>query len=169
MNRGMRGLRVPLIKLGRIPFRFCLLVVLALHLIGEEYPFSPFPMYSNFHNDARVVWIADQDGHPLATSDHFGLRASTIKKVLDQRARELAGDHLKRSQPVPSEDELERQAAVLVLEELWTDRRPERLERAGVTSLQLMEQTIWFADDRLQETEQVLAVRALPPPTRDAP
>lgn len=158
-----RGLMASMKILGRMPFRFCLLVVLALHLIGEEYPFSPFPMYSNFQHDARVVWIADQDGKPLASSDYFGLRVSTIKKVLDRRARELAAGYRQRGEPVPSADDLARAAGALVLEELWTERRPGRLEQAGVSGLRLMEETIWFADDRLHETGRLLAQRALDP------
>lgn len=148
--------------LWRIPFRLCLLVTLLLHVIGEEYPFSDFPMYSNFQNDARVAWIADQDGKPVASSEFFGLRVSTIKKILDRRMRDLAREGRERDGQAPPEDELARQAAALVLEELWQERRSNRLEAAGITEIRLMEQEIRFADNLLHETERLLAVRELP-------
>jgi hypothetical protein len=164
MARALQGLRAAPAFLWRIPFRLCLLVTLLLHVIGEEYPFSNFPMYSNFHNDTRVIWIGDQNGQPLATHYFFGRRVSSIKKILDTRILELKRQADSRGEPVLSDDELAPAAATTVLEELWNRRREGRLEDAGITELRFMEQDIWFADNRLHETEQHLASKALPNP-----
>jgi len=145
------------LMLRAAPFRLCFGVVLLLHVIGEEYPFSNFPMYSNFQRDARVIWIGDQNGKPVATSPYFALRVSTLKKIFDTRVTEA------KRQGLPlSDDSAAHAAAALVLEELWEGRRPGRLEKAGVSELRFMEQNFWFEDEKLQETERELARLALP-------
>lgn len=148
--------------LWRIPFRLCLLVTLALHLIEEEYPFSNFPMYSNFHNDAIVVWIGDQDGDPIATSHYFGLRCAAIKKILKARAKAIDGRMRAEGLEVPSKEALMKPAAAELLEELWKGRRDDRLETDQITELRFMEQTIVFENNQLNESERELARMPLP-------
>ena len=49
----------------RPPFPAMLLLVLALYLIREEFPFSNFPMYSNISEEADVTFVTDQNNQPL--------------------------------------------------------------------------------------------------------
>lgn len=149
-------------RLWSVPFRLCLGVAMLLHCIGEEYPFSNFPMYSNFQRDARVVWVADQNGDPVPTNDYFGRRASTIKKIFDTRMSEMKREAKRGGRPIPPDEEAAREAAALVLAELWKGRRENRLERAGITELRFLEQNIRFEGDQFVETEIQLAVRPMP-------
>jgi hypothetical protein len=64
-----------------VPFRHMTFLVIALFVIKEQFPFSNFPMYSNFDSEADVVYIANQNGDPLAMDDVFRSGSSTAKKA----------------------------------------------------------------------------------------
>ena len=62
-----------------------LLVVLSLTLKNpdgraEYYPFSNYPMYSQFDESDYFVYIADQDGEPLPSKATFRITTPKIKK-----------------------------------------------------------------------------------------
>lgn len=149
-------------RLWRMPFRLCLLVTLLLHSVGEEYPFSNFPMYSNFQREARVVWVSDENGDPVPTNDYFGRRTSTIKKIFDTRISEGRREAKRADAPVPTNDEVAPAAAARVLEDLWKGRRGDKLEKSGVAELRFMERVIRFEGDRFVESEVQLASMPVP-------
>ena len=62
-----------------------LLVVLSLTLKNpdgraEFYPFSNYPMYSQFDEEDYFVYIADQHGDPLPSKETFRITTPKIKK-----------------------------------------------------------------------------------------
>ena len=62
-----------------------LLVVLSLTLKNpdgraEFYPFSNYPMYSQFDEEDYFVYIADQHGSPLPSKETFRITTPKIKK-----------------------------------------------------------------------------------------
>lgn len=81
MNR-LRPLRASLSLLHkRVPCGLlCALTAVCL-LLREQFPFSNFPMYSNFGNDTDYVHLADAEGQPLATLSVAGLNTATLKKL----------------------------------------------------------------------------------------
>ena len=61
------------------------LVVLSLSLKNpdgraEYYPFSNYPMYSQFDGEDYFIYIADQDGEPLPSKETFRITTPKIKK-----------------------------------------------------------------------------------------
>ncbi len=40
-------------------------------IIGEQYPFSSFPMYSSFSHDTYYIYLADQFDRPIAAQVKF--------------------------------------------------------------------------------------------------
>jgi hypothetical protein len=72
----------------RVPLKFFLLATAGLYFAGEEYPFSPFPMYDDFAESASVVYVTDSDGQPVATQKVFGQRASDLKKTYETHLRQ---------------------------------------------------------------------------------
>lgn len=65
----------------RFQLRHVLLMTLLLLIIGEEYPFSNFPMYSGLDDSSDVLFMTDQQDQPLPIHTLFGTSASTQKKV----------------------------------------------------------------------------------------
>lgn len=55
-------------------------IAIALQLIGEQFPFSPFPMYSGFSKETTVLYVTDGKDKPLAIKKYFISDASKVKK-----------------------------------------------------------------------------------------
>ena len=53
-------------------------LVVALLVIGEQFPFSYFPMYSSFDPRADYYYVADSAGQPLACVQAFRRRRGGI-------------------------------------------------------------------------------------------
>jgi len=54
---------------------------------GEWYPFSNFPMYSDFEETAYYVYVTDRDDKPVSLADTFGMTPSEIKKAYDRKLK----------------------------------------------------------------------------------
>ncbi|MDB6137752.1 MAG: hypothetical protein JWO94_824, partial [Verrucomicrobiaceae bacterium] len=65
----------------RVPFRHMIPVVITLFIVKEQFPFSNFPMYSNFDTEADVIFITDQNDHVLPMDKVFRSGSSTAKKA----------------------------------------------------------------------------------------
>ena len=67
-----------------------LLLTVACLGIGEQFPFSNFPMYSSFGRDTYYVYLADGTGQPLPTIAAAGITTPILKKMYDaELQREL--------------------------------------------------------------------------------
>lgn len=136
-------------------------VVVALALIGDEFPFSDFPMYSNFDSEVRVVYLADQKGEPLPCQRVAGTASSQVKKRYKAARRKLGGPREDNGDP-----HLRRNAGAMVLEDLIQrirdPEKPHRLEwlrenRPDCAGLQLVEIIIRREGSAITEEERVLA------------
>ncbi len=54
---------------------------------GEWYPFSNFPMYSNFEPTAYYVYITDQEDKPVGIAPTFGSWPTAVKKAYDAKLK----------------------------------------------------------------------------------
>lgn len=108
--------------LPKIPLLFCAVMTAVLWLVGENYPFSNFPMYSNFQPETDYLWISDGNDQPLAVQKVFGHRTSTLKKVFGRNIKSTRDDVKQRT------------GRGVKLEEL----PPEAWEAAGVETLRWM-------------------------------
>lgn len=64
-------------------------LVVALLVIGEQFPFSYFPMYSSFDPVADYYYVTDAAGRPLACVPAFGTSTANVKKMFRARLRVL--------------------------------------------------------------------------------
>jgi hypothetical protein len=64
-------------------------LVAALLLIGEQFPFSYFPMYSSFDPRADYYYVATGAGQPVACVPAFGTSTANVKKMFRTRLRAL--------------------------------------------------------------------------------
>ena len=60
-------------------------VVALLLAVGEEFPFSRFPMYATFDPVADYYYLADAGGRPLACLPVFGTSTAKLKKMYRSR------------------------------------------------------------------------------------
>ncbi len=141
----------------RVPFRHMTAVVLALYVIKEQFPFSNFPMYSNFDNEADVVFVADQTGAPLAMDDVFRSGSSTAKKAYKKELGKITKP-TGRDSKVASPSERAAAGAV-VLGDWHSNMRRDRLPK-GTTAIRLYRRTFELKDGRLaDDTPELLAER----------
>lgn len=56
------------------------LTVLCL-VLKENFPFTHYPMYSNFEDQTYYVWLADGEGEPIPVQKVTYMRLGKIKKV----------------------------------------------------------------------------------------
>jgi hypothetical protein len=59
-------------------------------IIGEQYPFSSFPMYSSFSHDTYYIYLADQFDRPIAAQVKLGVSTTRMKKIYDSQLRKDA-------------------------------------------------------------------------------
>jgi len=64
-------------------------LVAAILVIGEQFPFSYFPMYSSFDPTADYYYLANEEGEPLASVEVVGTSTANVKKMYRARLREL--------------------------------------------------------------------------------
>jgi len=59
-------------------------------VIGEQYPFSSFPMYSSFSHDTYYIYLADRFDRPIAAQLKLGVSTARMKKIYDSQLRKDA-------------------------------------------------------------------------------
>jgi len=143
-----------------IPLKLVLLlVVLSLTLKNpdgraEYYPFSNYPMYSQFDGEDYFLYIADQDGKPLPSKDTFRITTPKIKKRFNQELGDVANRLDKKKSEVGGA-ELEA-VAVTTLQTL-NNSVPEHPRVAALTELQLIYVDLRRGDGEIAVTERKLA------------
>lgn len=73
------------------PAVLCVFTASLLVAIGDRYPFSPFPMYSNIDGRAEVLYLTNESDAPLPLSDLFGHGSAQLKKRYETNLEEIAG------------------------------------------------------------------------------
>lgn len=87
MNRVARWGRSAAHWIARSGIQPLLLLTAACLLIGEQYPFSNFPMYSSFTDRTYYVYLADGADQPQPSVPLVGMSTPTLKKVYDGEVR----------------------------------------------------------------------------------
>ena len=59
-------------------------------VIGEQYPFSSFPMYSSFSHDTYYIYLAGRFDRPIAAQLKLGVSTARMKKIYDSQLRKDA-------------------------------------------------------------------------------
>jgi hypothetical protein len=90
-----------------------LVLVLALYLIREEFPFSNFPMYSNISEEADVTFVTDQNDQPLPMKALFKTSSGTSKKMYKKELGTITNSSGRDSDHATAEERLQAGKAVL--------------------------------------------------------
>ena len=144
------------LKLGRGGLRLVrtwpwfLGTILIGHLAKENFPFSNWPMYGNFHPNAYYVYIADANGEAIG--------ATTFKENTPRLGRQYAKEKQaaisaakKSGQDVPVEQS-EWNAGVKMLKRLADRLTPE--QQREYQGLQLVEMRLEIGTDRKIQPHQ---------------
>ncbi len=78
----------------RVPFREVWLSVALLLIVGENYPFSNFPMYSSLDEEAVYFVVVNGRGEMLPYVTSFRSRSTYVPKALKAERRKLENEGL---------------------------------------------------------------------------
>ncbi|MFT4548035.1 MAG: hypothetical protein ACI8XO_000037 [Verrucomicrobiales bacterium] len=63
------------------PISVAIGVTIVCLVVKENFPFSHYPMYSNFEDQTYYVWLADREGEPIPAQTLTYHRLGKIKKI----------------------------------------------------------------------------------------
>lgn len=108
--------------LRRTRCQWLLLMTAFCLALGENYPFSNFPMYSSFSSRTYYLCLTDAEGRPIRTKQ-FGLSSSGLKKIFDRyRRKELKRFENSGNERVRLAEEAAGQLLLRYLDGLSSDR-----------------------------------------------
>ena len=120
---------------------------------GEWYPFSNFPMYSNFEETAYYVYITDLDDKPVGIQPTFGTWPTKVKKAYDAKLKDTA-KALKKPSKKLTLDEC-RPVAEAVLRQLRNDSKfPDEVKKNAGFRLHIMD--IWLENGRIKQEPRLV-------------
>ena len=142
----------------QFPFAPLLVLVLGLQLIKEFYPFSHFPMYQRFDEQATYLFITNEKDEPLPMQTHFSYKGARLKKSFKNSLREVAEDHGRKLETA-TEADMEA-AGTDVLKDLYkralkTDAR--KLKSMDATEVKLWHGLITLKNDKFIDEKKELA------------
>jgi hypothetical protein len=123
-------------------------------LIEENFPFSHWPMYSNFSRESGYVFVIDAAGQPIAAATLSETAPRLRRQFERERRREL--HRVKTGQAVKTPAEIERDAATHLLKRLA--RRVSPNDRKSANGLGLVSARLRMDDNRqITVTERTVA------------
>ena len=129
-------------------------IVLGL-LIRENFPFSHWPMYSNFTRESGYVYVINGDGEPLAIATFFETAPRLRRQFERERKAELKRNSQNREGR--SNAEIEQDAATHLLKRLARRLSPD--ERASAGSLGLVSARLKMDESRnITVSERTVAI-----------
>jgi hypothetical protein len=134
----------------RVPFREVWLSVALLLMVGENYPFSNFPMYSRLEEEAVYFVVLNGRGEMLPYVTTFRSRSTYVPKALKAERRKLENEGL-------SSDAALVQAGRSVLWYLIQRAEPQKRADLLRDGLRLIEVRISVEGSRLKEDEMLVA------------
>jgi hypothetical protein len=134
-------------------------LVLTLFIIKEQFPFSNFPMYSNFDNEAEVLFISDQTDRPVAMDKVFRTGSAATKKTYKGELGRLCTPQKRDTKDATAEERAAAGKTVLI--GMVKRIKPNSLP-PGTTALRLYLRTFALNDGVLSEVPaELLAEQSL--------
>ena len=112
--------------------------------IEENFPFSHWPMYSNFSRESGYVYVINAAGEPIPAATLFETAPRLRRQFERERRTEL--NRLKTGKTVKTPAEIERDAATHLLKRLAQRLSPD--ERRSATGLGLVSARLRMDDNR---------------------
>lgn len=130
-----------------------LLYITVSQQLGENYPFSHYPMYSNPSAERHFFVVTDDKGEAFPIVTHTGVTAPQVGKILRKKLDEYAKDNdTKRKHLTPEDyqiigkdifDYLREQAALI--------------DQTLPAKLQLRRNEVGYEDGHIIDTSEIIA------------
>jgi hypothetical protein len=117
-----------------------------LALIGEQYPFSDFPMYSHLDDHSDVLFVTDLQDRVLPMEELFATSSSTQKKVFITELKALCNPEKRDTRDARPDEKM--LAGRRVLARLM-ERRDADATPKDAKGLRLYYKEFTFADGRI--------------------
>ena len=155
------------ITVRKNPLFIFFLVLVTCWIIGDNYPFSDFPMYDEFPDHTYYIFVKNGDDEPIAFQETTGTRTAGFKKPYDKELNAIRKELKKRKRELtPAERE---PAGRRALERLYANAGDEvkrRLEE--IAPLRLYHADIYMTDKGVIDEREPVLVAELPlPPTNN--
>ena len=122
--------------------------------IEENFPFSHWPMYSNFSRQSGYVYVINAAGEPIAAATLFETAPRLRRQFERERRAEL--NRVKAAKAMKTPAEIERDAATHLLKRLAQRVSPD--ERKSANDLSLVSARLRMEDNRkITVTERTVA------------
>lgn len=150
-------------RIRNAPLSLMTFMVVVLYLVGDEYPFSNYPMYSNFDEEALVFFISDENGSPFKMRDIFDKSSSDAKKIYKSHLKKLCKESEIKMDEAPLA--LKQAAGKKVLDQFLREhKRSDFAEQtAGCAALQAQLRRVWLEHGDFHDEFTVLAEEPLQP------
>lgn len=140
----------------KVPFKVLILLVALSLVLRELYPFSHYPLYTNFDGKTWYVYLTDQDDKPLPTVKVARVRTSRVKKVYDSRLRKLQGKKKGKRQPQSAVQSVAAEQTLDFLLALKGLRLP-----AGLEELRLYRVDLVISNQSILKEKRLLGTRSV--------
>lgn len=147
-------IRLPPVHTGARWTIFFTLTLLCLAL-GENYPFSNYPMYSDFTPRSYYIYLADAEGRPVATT-RFGLTTPRLKKIFESHRRKAARQAEQGRSDAAATD---RSAGLALLDHLEKLPAVQRQSPKLLRGLQVRRVNLLWRAGRIEAGTQTIAQR----------
>jgi hypothetical protein len=128
-----------------VPFLFIILTF----IVGENHPFSKFPMYSQFPSNADYFYLAEETGKPISAYKIFKFRTNELKDMIQIKVKNYQLDRENNAQLSVAAKEVLR----LVLE-----NNEDNPQLKKIKSIHLVRHQIIREGNKIREVDIPLAV-----------
>ncbi len=139
-------------RIARFPFWPLVVVAIVSLSVQEFFPLSRFPMYSKPDDETWYVYVADDQGAPIALLRHFGVSNTFVRKVFKSARERL----LDRDGTLDRET-AEARAGVETLDYLVRQRRTKKKRPREFAGLQLIKVDVELAGDHVERAARAIA------------
>lgn len=153
----------------RHPAGLCATLGVALVIIGDKYPLSNFPMYSNLgkieDTSADLMLITNEADRPLPMSKLFDVGSAQGKKRFESILQKVAGT--KEYEDAPPDKR--RAAGEAFLAKLWEARDEDDVESFNPREFRLKIRTVAMRHGVFSDTTTEIATMTVPQPQPKKP
>ena len=131
---------------------------------GEWYPFSNFPMYSNFEPQAYFVYITDLDDKPVGIQPTFGTWPTAVKKAYDLKLKDVVqklksdaekvGSKYKKKQIEMTTEECRPAGDATLRQIMESSKYPDEVKKHK--GYRLYQMDIWLKDGVIQQKPKLV-------------
>lgn len=143
-------------KLIRLPFLAVFAVALFLQIMGEQFPFSNFPMYAGLVPRSEFIYFTDHTGKKVGTWWWFGEGGAAMMKTMRtvwRRESEAKGRRFRQ------DEESQIKAANHLFDTFLAKQPPEKQARILATGPRMVYVEILVEDGRIVLKEKVVVAR----------